>query len=325
MTDGRRHDLSIGTLTREHLSFLAVIEDLGLRDGIDGLVVRHTAGALRPRSHRHAELELNLVVRGRASYLMNDRRYELTEGTVTWLFPDQEHVLVDESVDHALWWAVFRRSAVARIATEPEARPLLERDPVGRYSRRVDPQRAHRLGVLFGELSAARPVDDTVLNAGLSYLLASAWRAFVDSSDVVHDLEVHPAVNTAARLLQADPDAGDLTHLAAVVGLSPSHLSRLFTSQVGVSISRYRNQQRLERFMHLYGRGRRTTAIVAAHGAGFGSYAQFHRVSRERPGAVPRTCAPRRQTSSGHRRERRTDAECAPLSTAKAMLAGGRR
>ena len=173
-----------------------MIDDLGLRDGLDGMVVRHTAGALHPRSHRHAELEINLVVRGTASYLMNDRRYDLTAGTVTWLFPDQEHVLVDESADHALWWAVFRPSAVARIATSPGARPLLARDPVGRYSRRVDPQRVQRLSSLFRELSDASTVDDVVFNAGLSYLLASAWRAFLDSSDVVDDLEVHPAVNT---------------------------------------------------------------------------------------------------------------------------------
>ena len=269
------------------LSFLAVIEDLGLRKGIDGWVVRHTAGALRPRSHRHAELELNLVVRGTASYLMKDRRYDLSAGTLTWLFPDQEHVLVDESADHALWWAVFRPSAVARIATSSQARPLLGRDPVGRYSRRLDPQRVQRLGALFGELREGGTVDDILFNAGLSYLLALAWRAFLDSSEVVGDLEVHPAVDTVARLLQADPGAGDLTDLARIVGLSPSHLSRLFTTQMGLSISRFRNQQRLDRFIRLYRHGRGTTALAAAHEAGFGSYAQFHRVFRQETGHNP--------------------------------------
>jgi AraC-like DNA-binding protein len=264
-----------------------MIEDLGLRRGIDGWVVRHTARALRPRPHRHAELELNLVVRGNASYLMNDRRYDLTAGTLTWLFPDQEHVLVDESADHALWWAVFRPSVVARIATSPHALPLLERDPVGRYSRRLDPRRVQRLAALFGDLREAGTVDDALLNAGLSYLLASAWRAFLDSSDVIGDLEVHPAVDTVARLLQADPGAGDLTDLALTVGLSPSHLSRLFTTQMGLSISRFRNQQRLERFMRLYRHGRGTTALTAAHEAGFGSYAQFHRVFRQETGRNP--------------------------------------
>jgi AraC-like DNA-binding protein len=264
-----------------------MIEDLGLRKGIDGWVVRHTAGTLRPRSHRHAELELNLVVRGTASYLMKDRRYDLSAGTLTWLFPDQEHVLVDESADHALWWAVFRPSAVARVATSPQARPLLGRDPVGRYSRRLDPQRVRRLGALFGELREAGPVDDTLFNAGLSYLLALAWRAFLDSTEVVGARDVHAAVDTVARLLQADPGAGDLTDLARIAGLSPSHLSRLFTTQMGLSISRFRNQQRLDRFIRLYRHRPGTTALAAAHDAGFGSYAQFHRVFRHETGRNP--------------------------------------
>jgi AraC-like DNA-binding protein len=269
------------------LSFLAVIEDLRVPEGVDGWVVRHSAGVPRPRPHRHAELELNLVVRGTASYLMNDRRYDLATGTLTWLFPDQEHVLVDESADHALWWAVFRPSAVARIATSPHAWPLLERDPLGRFSRRLDPRWVQRLAALFGELREAGTVDDTLFNAGLSYLLASAWRAFLDSSEVVGDLEVHPAVDTVARLLQADPGAGNLTHLARLVGLSPSHLSRLFTTQMGLSISRFRNQQRVHRFIRLYSHGRGTTALAAAHEAGFGSYTQFHRVFRQETGRNP--------------------------------------
>jgi AraC-like DNA-binding protein len=269
------------------LSFLVVLEDLGLREGLDGWVVRHTAGALRPRSHRHLELELNLVVAGTASYLLDDRRYDLSAGTLTWLFPDQEHVLVDESADHALWWAVFRLAAVARTATSAHARPLLERDPVGRYSRRIHPQRVQRLGVLFGELREAATLEDGLFNAGLAYLLALAWRAFLDSTDVVADRQVHPAVDTVARLLQADPDAGDLTALARRVGLSPSHLSRLFVAHMGLSMTRFRNQQRLDRFMRVYGQGRSTTALAAAHQAGFGSYAQFHRVFRQETGRSP--------------------------------------
>ena len=269
------------------LSFLAVLEDLRLREGLDGWVVRHTAGALRPRSHRHLELELNLVVAGTASYLLDDRRYDLSTGTLTWLFPDKEHVLVDESADHALWWAVFRPAAVVRTATSPDARPLLERHPVGRYSRRIHPQRVQRLAALFGELRDAETLDDGLFNAGLAYLLALAWRAFLDSTDVVADREVHPAVDTVARLLQADPDAGDLASLARRVGLSPPHLSRVFAAQMGLSMTRFRNQQRLDRFMRLYGQGRSTTALAAAHQAGFGSYAQFHRVFRKETGRRP--------------------------------------
>ena len=107
-------------------------EDLGLPNDVDGRLVRHVAGDHRPRPHRHAELEVNLVVRGTATYLLGERRYELTPGTLTWLFPGQDHVLVDDCRDH--------------------------------------------------ELCAAQEIDPALLNAGLSYLLGLAWRAFTTAT-----------------------------------------------------------------------------------------------------------------------------------------------
>jgi AraC-like DNA-binding protein len=272
---------------RAFLSFLAMIEDLGVRSGLNGRVVRHRVGDVRPRAHRHAELEVNLVVRGTACYLLGDRRYALTAGTLTWLFPGQDHVLVDESVDHELWWAAFRPSLVAQIATTRHAAPLLEENPVGPFSRRLDSGRVRRLSALFQEVQDAETVDDVLVNTGLAYLLSFAWQAFLDSDDVVEGIDLHPAVEMVAGMLRAERDAGDLTALAGAACLSPSHLSRIFKEQTGVSISRFRNQQRLQRFLRLYGRGRRSTALAAALQAGFGSYAQFYRVFREQMGRSP--------------------------------------
>ena len=48
----------------QSLSFLAMLEDLGLRRGVDGRVGDTSPADGPPRAHRHAELELNLVVRG---------------------------------------------------------------------------------------------------------------------------------------------------------------------------------------------------------------------------------------------------------------------
>jgi AraC-like DNA-binding protein len=264
-----------------------MLDDLEVPVGLDGRVARHVAGEVRPRAHRHAEVEVNLVVRGSASYLLSEHRYELAQGTLTWLFPGQDHVLVDESDDHALWWAAFRPSLVARLTTTEQTRPLLEKDPVGQFSRRLDSARVRRLAVLFREVQDAEIVDDVLFNAGLSYLLIFSWDAFLASDDIVEGSDLHPAVETVARLLRADPSAGDLASLARTANLSPSYLSRLFKAQTGVSISRFRNLQRLQRFQLFYGRGRRTTALSAALQAGFGSYAQFHRVFRELTGRNP--------------------------------------
>jgi AraC-like DNA-binding protein len=262
-------------------------EHLGLRDGVEGRVARHVAADGPPRAHRHQELELNLVVRGSASYLLGERRYELTPGTLTWLFPGQRHVLVDESSDHELWWAVFRPSLVAQTATTPQTRPLLEHDPIGQFSRRLDPARVPRLDALLRELLQAETTDDALFNVGLAYLLLAAWRAFLDTDQVVPGIDVHPAVELVARKLQTAPGASDLETLARAAGLSPSHLSRIFKAQTGVSITRFRNQRRLAHFMLLYGQGRHTTALAAALQAGFGSYAQFYRVIRAETGGSP--------------------------------------
>jgi AraC-like DNA-binding protein len=274
---------------REFLSFDVMREDLALLPGLDGRVVRHTAGGGKPRPHRHDELEVNLVVRGTASYLLGERRYELVPGTLIWLFPGQDHVLVDESANHELWWAVFRPSLVARIANTPQMRPLLEPDPVGEFSRRIQAGRARRLEALLRELSEAEQAGQDLLNTGLAYLLVLAWRAFIDSHELIAGVEVHPGVRKVIRLLCADPGGANLSKLAGAAGLSPSHLSRLFKAQTGVTISRFRNQQRLRRFMLLHGDGRSTTALAAAAEAGFGSYAQCYRVFRAETGAGPST------------------------------------
>jgi AraC-like DNA-binding protein len=279
-----RGDVAVYSSFADVISSLAMRDDLGLRSGVEGRVARHVAADGPPRAHRHAELELDLVVRGSATYLLGERRYELTPGTLTWLFPGQDHVLVDESRDHELWWAVFSPALVARTAATPTLR---QPDPAGDFSRRLPARRAGRLDGLLREIRDADGVDDALLNAGLAYLLVVAWRAFVDSEERVAGADVHPAVETVARRLQLDPEAGNLDALAAAAGLSAAHLSRLFKAQTGVSITRFRNQRRLERFRTLYGDGRHTTTLAAALQAGFGSYAQFFRVFRAETGGNP--------------------------------------
>ena len=110
----------------------------------------------------------------------------------------------------------------------------------------------------------------------------------LDSGDVEGVLDLHPAVETVARLLQADPDAGDLATLARAAHLSWS------PSESGWPGSKTRrvdqlvpHQQRLQRFLPLYGRVQRTTALGRRpRGWVLGSYAQFYRVFASRQDGV---------------------------------------
>jgi AraC-like DNA-binding protein len=56
---------------------------------------------------------------------------------------------------------------------------------------------------------------------------------------------------------------------------------------MGIPLSRYRNSILLARFMEHMARGK-PTILESGHAAGFGSYAQFHRVFRQAYGQSPR-------------------------------------
>ncbi len=108
--------------------------------------------------------------------------------------------------------------------------------------------------------------------------MVASWQAYQFSSEPPPRVDVHPAVARAARLISEADDALKLDTLAHEAGLSPARLSRLFKRQTGISLTAFRQRKCLERFLRLYGRGARYTLIEAALEAGFGSYAQFHRV-----------------------------------------------
>jgi AraC-like DNA-binding protein len=262
-------------------------ETLHLNPRLDGQLWFYSgaAPAARRRMHRHDELEFNLVARGTASYLMLERRYALRQNSLVWMFPNQEHLLLDESRDFKMWVAVFRASLLQRACEDAAYRTLQDKNPAGDFYRRLPPVVAARLGTLLEQVKSAEH-DPPRHNAGLTYALLQSWSAFA-AADVVVGLDVHPAVERAAKLLRDETEPTRLSELAADAGLSSSRLSRVFKAQTGLSLVHFRQRQQLDRFFRLYGSGQRTTMLAAAMAAGFGSYAQFHRVFKRLVGKSP--------------------------------------
>jgi AraC-like DNA-binding protein len=239
----------------------------------------------RNAMHRHAELELNIITSGSGLYLLENRKYEIRRGDLLWLFPAQEHVLVEQSADFEMWIGVFKPKAVERIATDVNEKNLRQKNPAGEFCRRLPLPELTRLEKLFAEISATQ-AHPALFNAGLGYALLSAWQHFERATDVpVRD--VHPAVEKAARLIRHESNLLGLDELARRAGLSSHRLSRLFKQQTGVALVDFRNRQRVEKFLELYGTGQRRTMLDAALEAGFGSYAQFHRVFKRARGGSP--------------------------------------
>jgi AraC-like DNA-binding protein len=245
--------------------------------------------AWRRRMHRHAELELNLVVRGGARYVVEGALCDLTPGSLIWLLPAQDHLLVSQSDDLEMWIAVFRPSLVRDACRGRAYRPLRSRRPTFQPHRLLGVGAVGRLRRLLSECNGVGSDADR-FNAGLRHVLVEAWAAHRAAGEAPPLPDLHPGVARAAMLIRDVAEPLNIEQIADRAGLSPSQLSRLFHRQTGLTLTRFRQRVCLERFFVLLERGE-SNLMRAALQAGFGSYAQFHRVFVAATGRSPRAVA----------------------------------
>jgi AraC-like DNA-binding protein len=280
-----------------------MLADLKLSETYEGLIYLAEAKRNLPtlKSHRHAELELNLILDGAITYVISRKRYTFTRGALLWIFPTQEHQLVDRSSDASFYVAVFKPKLIKRACRGDRYNGLKSENAAGKgiLSRRLsigsyellrkmmdslmddalDPDLLNREAG-FGVRSnfRYRHHDPDTLNAGLRYLLTLAWRYYQAGSESERAVQLHPSVRKALTLLSKGESVNDLSRIASQCGLSNAYLSRLFRRQVGVPLTHYRNSVRLTRFMEYYTQSEQKTILESVFASGFGSYAQFYKV-----------------------------------------------
>jgi AraC-like DNA-binding protein len=184
-----------------------------------------------------------------------------------------------------MWVAVFRPQLVQPY--DGEDRVLTGDNPTGYWNRVLNNTSHRALSEQFKTLHDTN-WSDSHYDLGLAWLLVSCRKAFDEAQTGVEGDSVHPSVSKAAHALRHEGANWNLEQLARHSGASASWLSRLFQQQMGVSLTEFRNRRRFEKFSELYGRGHQRTLSQAAFEAGFGSYAQFHRVAQSLTGLSPR-------------------------------------
>jgi len=115
---------------------------------------------------------------------------------------------------------------------------------------------------------------------------ALPWNSLLSRLPRVGDDDKNSLVISVVHALHQDPSLSG-RELAKRFAVSASKLTHAFKEEMGVSLVEYKNRLRLERFLTMVAPGG-GNLMQAALDAGFGSYAQFHRVFRELLDATPR-------------------------------------
>ncbi|HEX9336715.1 MAG TPA: helix-turn-helix transcriptional regulator [Pseudonocardiaceae bacterium] len=172
------------------------------------------------------------------------------------------------TVTPELWQALAGDSPVARPSVYVDARLDL----------------AHRRFV-----AAARDGDvDYAMTEHLLALLATALAQVAVGPIPATDRPADRAVVAAAReAVAADhPASAGLLSLADLLGVSPYRLSRAFTRELGVSLTRYRNRIRVGRAVDRIADGETSLGALAAD-LGFADQAHLTRTVRGQLGCTP--------------------------------------
>lgn len=227
-------------------------------------------GGRRPR-HFHAEPELNLVVRGSATFGIGNSIVTVSPGELIAFPSAQDHVLLDGSPDLYLYAlgldAAFSAQALDGHPSLPLHVQLAERE--------------------------LRPVldraADIVDRPGADSLGAELWQRVHWLARRATPRYAHGPHVLTRRTLQRVRTAPDLplSALARDLRAQPSEVSRHFHRDMGITLVRYRTRLKLLDFIHRVASGH-AQLMTAASQSGFGSYSQCHRTFQAELGCSPR-------------------------------------
>jgi len=254
-------------------------------------VWRHEGNHNACPRHRHSAMEMNLVVSGRGSFEVEGRRHPLAAGSLLWVCAGEGHYIEERSDDFVMWMVAAERRFFDSASESTLEKLMFGLGPSGGTSRLLPRDDARALERELERVQRSSLAE--FLRAAVAYCLILAWEMTTQTKETAPGAVFSAPLHKALALL--DNDTGvSREQLAEAVHVSPERLGRLFQSELGITFISYRNRIRLQRFFEIR-RCRGGTLLGACLEAGFGSYAQFHRVYTEQVGMPPskglETCA----------------------------------
>jgi len=251
---------------------------------------------------RAAELAIERIGLKRVGIFLLDRQRNAMLGTwgtdIGGTIVDEHHIMYDVSDTDR---EAFRRAEEEGAHfTVFDNCPIVEHHKgetrvVGRGWVACTPIRSTRapIGMMFNDtalsgerVDEAKQAHAAILCSLLGTILDPTRGSLGHGTTTPEESSSRRLVTATVAMLAKDPAMGG-KEIAGKLDISLSRLARVFKAEMGMSLVEYRNRLRLDRFGVLLDKGR-TNLLEAALAAGFGSYAQFHRVFRALRHMTPR-------------------------------------
>lgn len=227
-------------------------------------------GGRRPR-HFHAEPELNLVVRGSATFGIGKGIVTVGPGELIAFPSAQDHALLTSSPDLYLYAIGLEAAFSAQVLPSEPSLPL--------HVRLAEPE----LGPVLDRAA------DIVDRPNADSLGADLWQRvhwLARRSAPRSPQGPHVLTRRTLQLLRSAPEL-PLTALARDLRAHPTEVSRHFHRDMGITLVRYRTRLKLLDLIKRVDSGLPELMSAASH-AGFGSYSQCHRAFQAELGCSPR-------------------------------------
>ncbi len=234
--------------------------------------------------HWHEGFSIPVIQVGAQSYRYRGTLHYAGAGSIVAINPGEVHT-GERAAD--IGWAsrafypsvAWMQQLAGDIAGKPVDVPWLPDRAIEDADLAMRLSHAHRLLEAGADPLAA----ETALTAAFALLLSRHARSR-PQSQVLHPDAVRVTA-MQAKLAEDLAEPVTLTELAAMVGLSPFHVARLFSRSVGMPPHAWRNQLRLNRAQGLLRQGMSVTDAAAA--TGFADQSHFTRHFKRAYGVAP--------------------------------------
>ena len=220
--------------------------------------------------HSHEFFEIEIILNGRGTHIMNSKSYALERGMVWLSTPADFHeIILDEQAEY--WTIIFDETVIS----QDRMHAVFQANNICKV---VSEDVLKRLDII-----AQLIYEEHLCNGNIKPLMEYLLDTILPQESVIYPpTPIHQAILFIETYFRNNPSVADV---ASQVGLSPNYFSNLFKKETGETYVAYLNRRKVTCSMMLLENG--VPVSTACFESGFGSLSGFLQSFKKVTGISP--------------------------------------